>query len=65
VSDWTQAEEFSGRRKFDAWRFALDRVVLWDWADIGTLEKRQWIERARDDADSPVGREDPRYALRP
>ena len=65
MSDWTQAEDFSGRRKFDAWRFALDRPVPWDWADIGTLEKRHWIERAREDADGSAVREDPWYALRP
>jgi hypothetical protein len=54
VCGWTLAEELSGRREFDAWRFArVDRTVPWDWADIGTAEKRQWIERARRDAETP------------
>ena len=51
VCDWSEAEELSGRRQFDAWRFAcVDRTVPWDWADIGDSEKGLWIERARSDA---------------
>jgi hypothetical protein len=58
VCDWTEAEELSGRRQFDAWRFArVDRTVPWDWADIGVSEKRQWIERARREAEPPGRRE--------
>ncbi|NEK59897.1 hypothetical protein GCU56_18745 [Geodermatophilus sabuli] len=48
MSDWTDAEELSGRREFDAWRFArVDRVVPWDWADMANAEKDRWITRAR------------------
>lgn len=49
ADEWTAAEEFSGRKAFDAWRFArLDRIVPWDWADMGCFEKRLWIERANE-----------------
>lgn len=48
--DWTASDELSGRRAFDAWRFAeLERFVPWDWADMGSLEKRQWIDRAKEE----------------
>lgn len=49
VPDWTEAEKFSGRKAFDVWRFTeAERLIPWDWADMASLEKRQWIERARD-----------------
>ena len=42
----TDDEEFLGRRAFDSWRFIQsDRLVPWDWADMGTCEQRQSIER--------------------
>jgi hypothetical protein len=55
---WTSDEEFSGRRAFDGWRFAgergmyalfaeTDRLIPWDWADMGTFEQRHWIERGK------------------
>ena len=48
---WTSDEEFSGRRAFDGWRFTrfaeTDRLIPWDWADMGTFEQRQWIERGK------------------
>ena len=45
---WTPDEELSGRRAFDGWRFTqADRIVPWDWADMGAVEKRHWIERGR------------------
>ncbi len=49
---WTDDQEFSGRGAFDWWRFSqVDRLVPWDWADMGTCEKRHWIDRARDEKD--------------
>ena len=49
MPDWTEAEKFSGRKAFDVWRFTeAERLIPWDWADMASLEKRQWIERARD-----------------
>jgi hypothetical protein len=48
ANDHTSDEEFSGRRAFDHWRFAeTDRLVHWDWADMGAVEKRHWIDRGR------------------
>jgi hypothetical protein len=48
ANDWTTDEEFFGRRAFDGWRFAeTDRIIPWDWADMGTVEKRQWIDRGK------------------
>lgn len=48
MSDWTDDEEFSGRKAFDEWRFIkTERPVAWDWADMATGEKRLWIERAQ------------------
>jgi hypothetical protein len=47
MREWTDDQEFSGRRAFDWWRFSeADRQVSWDWADMGTCEKRLWIDRA-------------------
>jgi hypothetical protein len=44
---WTTDEELSGRRAFDCWRFKeTDKLIHWDWADLDTIEKRHWIERA-------------------
>jgi hypothetical protein len=41
-------DEFTGRRAFDSWRFAQpERLIPWDWADMGTVEQRQWIERGK------------------
>jgi hypothetical protein len=49
VNAWSPDEEFSGRRAFDGWRFVeSDRLIPWDWADMGTLERRHWIERAKE-----------------
>lgn len=48
ANDWTPEEEFVGRRAFDRWRFAVpDRIVPWDWADMGAVEKSQWIDRGK------------------
>lgn len=47
MSDWSEAEEISGRKAFDLWRFTeVERAIPWDWADMGSREKRRWIERA-------------------
>lgn len=49
ADEWTAAEEFSGRKAFDGWRFAQpNRIVPWDWADMGSFEKRMWIDRAKE-----------------
>ena len=49
MSDWTDAEEFAGRKAFDVWRFTeVEETVPWDWADMANPEKRRWIDRARD-----------------
>lgn len=49
MPEWTDAQEISGRRAFDWWRFSeVDRLVPWDWADMTTYEKRLWISRAED-----------------
>ncbi len=53
MSDWTDAEEVSGRGAFDMWRFLDARTpVPWDWADMAEAEKRHWIERALGSADA-------------
>ena len=45
---WTSDEEFSGRRAFDGWRFTqADRIIPWDGADMGAVEKRHWIDRGK------------------
>jgi hypothetical protein len=47
MPEWTEDQEISGRKAFDWWRFSeVDRLVPWDWADMGTCEKRHWISRA-------------------
>ena len=49
MSDWTDAEELSGRKAFDTWRFiSVETAVSWDWADMARREKRHWIDRARE-----------------
>ncbi len=49
VSDWTDAEEISGRTAFDLWRFTeVDWAIPWDWADMGNREKRWWIDCAKE-----------------
>lgn len=49
MSDWTDAEEFSGRTAFDMWRFTrAQTAVAWDWADMARREKRQWIDHAKE-----------------
>jgi hypothetical protein len=49
ANHWTTDEEVSGRRAFDRWRFTeADRLITWDWADMGTFEQRQWVERGED-----------------
>ncbi len=51
---WTPDEELSGRKAFDGWRFMqADRVIPWDWADMGAVEKSHWIERGRQRAPHP------------
>jgi hypothetical protein len=49
-NDWTSDEEFSGRRAFDGWRFTVtdDRIIPWDWADMGAAEQRQWIDLGKE-----------------
>ena len=48
MPEWTAAEELSGRKAFDLWRFTeAERAIPWDWADMANREKRVWIERAR------------------
>jgi hypothetical protein len=48
ANDCTPDEEFSGRRAFDRWRFMqADRIIPWDWADMGAVEKRHWIDRGK------------------
>ena len=47
MADWTDEEELSGRRAFDAWRFIeTERLIGWDWADMANGEKQLWIDRA-------------------
>ncbi len=56
MSDWTHAEELSGRKAFDVWRFTeAERAIPWDWADMADREKRLWIDRARKSARSAKG----------
>ena len=46
MADWTDEEELSGRRAFDAWRFIeTERLIGWDWADMANGEKQLWIDR--------------------
>ena len=48
ADEWTADEEFSGRKAFDGWRFMqADRIIPWDWADMGAVEKRHWIDRGK------------------
>ncbi len=48
ANDRTPDEEFSGRGAFDRWRFMqADRIIPWDWADMGAVEKRHWIDRGK------------------
>ena len=48
MADWTDEEELLGRKAFDLWRFTeAPRAIPWDWADMGRLEKYDWIELAR------------------
>ena len=45
---WTAAEEFSGRREFNVWRFTEARnPVPWDWADMTSAEKDPWIQQGK------------------
>jgi hypothetical protein len=47
VADWTDAEELLGRKAFDLWRFTeAPRAIPWDWADMSTPERLEWIELA-------------------
>ncbi len=51
ANDRTPDEEFSGRGAFDRWRFMqADRIIPWDWADMGAVEKRHWIDRGKQTA---------------
>ncbi len=55
MSDWNHAEELSGRKAFDVWRFTeTERAVPWDWADMANREKLLWIDRARESASAAV-----------
>jgi hypothetical protein len=47
VDPWTDEEELLGRKAFDLWRFTeAPRAIPWDWADMSTPEKLEWIELA-------------------
>jgi len=47
VHDWTDEEELRGRKAFDLWRFTeAPRAIPWDWADMASHEKCEWIELA-------------------
>ena len=49
ADNWTADEELLGRRAFDIWRFArTERLIVWDWADMGMCEQRQWIEQGKE-----------------
>jgi hypothetical protein len=55
VDDWTAEEELLGRKAFDLWRFTeAPRAIPWDWADMASGEKLEWIELAC--ARPPMGR---------
>jgi hypothetical protein len=63
---WTPDEERSGRRAFDDWRFAeTDRLIPWDWADMGAAEKRQWIDRGKSERAAWLERRPPRAVAQP
>jgi hypothetical protein len=64
VDDWTDEEELLGRKAFDIWRFTeAPRAIPWDWADMGSSEKDEWIERARQG--NPARRTAARRAITP
>ena len=47
MDDWTNEEELRGRKAFDLWRFTeAPRAIPWDWADMASREKDEWIELA-------------------
>ena len=47
MDEWTDEEELLGRKAFDLWRFTeAPRAIPWDWADMATREKSEWIEMA-------------------
>jgi hypothetical protein len=54
ANDCTPDEEFSGRKAFDGWRFIeTDELIPWDWADMGDVEKRHWINLGQEVAARP------------
>ncbi len=59
MDDWTDEEQLLGRKAFDLWRFTeAPRAIPWDWADMASRERNEWIELAcsRDPVGRPVGR---------
>ncbi len=59
MDDWTYQEELLGRKAFDLWRFTeAPRAIPWDWADMASREKNEWIELAcgRDPVRRPATR---------
>ena len=47
MDEWTNEEELLGRKAFDLWRFTeAPRAIPWDWADMASREKTEWIELA-------------------
>ena len=63
MHDWTDEEELLGRKAFDLWRFTeAPRAIPWDWADMASREKNEWIELAC--GANPLGRSVGRRGIR-